>query len=99
MARTPAARVEEARDRGIISIADWRSPSIRRTTAVVHAVLLALLVLVGLGPMLWLAKSAVTPTQDTRPPQHSEANRPNGRRCLRLNLRVESSVPPLKVKS
>jgi len=28
-------------------------------------VLLALLFLVGLGPMLWLAKAAVTPTQDT----------------------------------
>ena len=62
MARKPPA---EVRDRGIISIADWRSPSIRRTTAVVHGVLLALLVIVGLGPMLWLAKSAITPTQDT----------------------------------
>jgi multiple sugar transport system permease protein len=32
---------------------------------VVHAVLLAVLVVVGLGPLLWLAKSAVTPTEDT----------------------------------
>lgn len=65
MAATKTRRGDEARDRGIISIADWRSPSIRRTTAVVHGVLLALLVIVGLGPMLWLAKSAITPTQDT----------------------------------
>ena len=61
----PTKAATEQRDRGIISVADWRSPSIRRTTRAIHGVLLALLVLVGLGPMLWLAKSAVTPTQDT----------------------------------
>jgi multiple sugar transport system permease protein len=31
----------------------------------VHAILLVVLFLVGLGPMLWLAKAAITPTQDT----------------------------------
>jgi multiple sugar transport system permease protein len=31
----------------------------------VHGVLLVLLTVVGLGPLLWLAKSAVTPTEDT----------------------------------
>jgi multiple sugar transport system permease protein len=51
--------------RGILSPSDWRTPSVRRTARAVHAVLLALLFLVGLGPMLWLAKAAVTPTQDT----------------------------------
>jgi multiple sugar transport system permease protein len=30
-----------------------------------HTVLLVLLVVVGLGPILWLAKSAITPTNDT----------------------------------
>lgn len=51
--------------RGILAPSDWRRPSVRRTARVVHGVLLALLFMVGLGPMLWLAKAAVTPTQDT----------------------------------
>ena len=55
----------EQEDRGIISLADWRRPSIRRSTTVVHGVLLVILFVVGLGPMLWLAKAAITPTQDT----------------------------------
>jgi multiple sugar transport system permease protein len=51
--------------RGILAPSDWRAPRVRRTARTLHAVLLALLFLVGLGPMLWLAKAAVTPTQDT----------------------------------
>ncbi|MEV6417797.1 carbohydrate ABC transporter permease [Kribbella sp. NPDC051718] len=51
--------------RGILSSSDWRRPGVRRTARSVHVVLLGLLFLVGLGPMLWLAKAAVTPTQDT----------------------------------
>jgi multiple sugar transport system permease protein len=51
--------------RGVLSPSDWRAPRVRRTARALHAVLLALLFLVGLGPVLWLAKAAVTPTQDT----------------------------------
>ncbi|HET6298913.1 MAG TPA: carbohydrate ABC transporter permease [Kribbella sp.] len=51
--------------RGILSGSDWRRPRIRRTALGVHGVLLLALFAVGLGPMLWLAKAAVTPTQDT----------------------------------
>ncbi len=51
--------------RGVLSPSDWRTPSVRRTARVVHTVLLVVLFCVGLGPMLWLAKAAVTPTQDT----------------------------------
>jgi multiple sugar transport system permease protein len=51
--------------RGILAPSDWRAPRVRRTARTLHAVLLALLFLAGLGPMLWLAKAAVTPTQDT----------------------------------
>jgi multiple sugar transport system permease protein len=51
--------------RGILSSSDWRRPGVRRTARSVHVLLLAVLVTVGLGPMLWLAKAAVTPTQDT----------------------------------
>ncbi|MFF1816955.1 carbohydrate ABC transporter permease [Kribbella sp. NPDC058245] len=51
--------------RGILSPSEWIRPGIRRTTRGLHAVLLALLFVIGLGPMLWLAKAAITPTQDT----------------------------------
>ncbi|WBQ07784.1 carbohydrate ABC transporter permease [Kribbella sp. CA-293567] len=51
--------------RGVLSSSDWRRPGVRRTARGLHVVLLGLLFLVGLGPMLWLAKAAITPTQDT----------------------------------
>jgi multiple sugar transport system permease protein len=50
---------------GLLAPSDWRRPAVRRTARTLHAVLLALLFLAGLGPMLWLAKAAITPTQDT----------------------------------
>ncbi|WP_127820204.1 carbohydrate ABC transporter permease [Microbacterium sp. CPCC 204701] len=52
-------------DRGILSAADWRRRHVRVTTRATHTILLLSLIIVGLGPVLWLAKSAVTPTQDT----------------------------------
>lgn len=52
-------------DRGIISVADWRRRHVRWPLNASHSILLALLVITGLGPILWLAKSAITPTQDT----------------------------------
>jgi len=55
----------EAPDRGILSLADWRRRRVRVTTRLTHLILLVSLFVVGLGPILWLAKSAVTPTQDT----------------------------------
>lgn len=60
--RRPAA---EPVDRGILSTADWRRRRVRATTRATHGILLVSLLVVGLGPILWLAKSAVTPTQDT----------------------------------
>jgi multiple sugar transport system permease protein len=58
-------RDNEPRDRGILSAFDWRERRTRVTMTGVHVVLLAGLVVVGLGPIVWLAKSAFTPTQDT----------------------------------
>lgn len=55
----------EPTDRTAISSADWHRPRVRRSMNLVHGVLLVLLLVVGLGPILWLAKSAITPTQDT----------------------------------
>ncbi|WP_438354298.1 carbohydrate ABC transporter permease [Microbacterium sp. CJ88] len=52
-------------DRGILSTADLRRRRVRIPTRITHLVLLVSLIVVGLGPVLWLAKSAVTPTQDT----------------------------------
>ncbi|WP_431277242.1 carbohydrate ABC transporter permease [Leifsonia poae] len=63
--RRKSKRAEESADRGILSTADLRRPGIRWGTRTVHAVLLVSLIVVGLGPLLWLAKSAITPTQDT----------------------------------
>ena len=55
----------DANERGIISASDWHRPRIRGTFTLLNGVLLLLLVVFGLGPILWLAKSAITPTQDT----------------------------------
>ncbi|WP_233199492.1 carbohydrate ABC transporter permease [Cryobacterium sp. N22] len=58
-------KIEDAEDRGIVSVADWTKPRIRRTMRASHAVLLVVLAVSGLGPLLWLGKAALTPTQDT----------------------------------
>jgi multiple sugar transport system permease protein len=50
---------------GIISSAEWRKPSVRYGIGALHWLLLVALVVIGLGPILWLAKSAITPTLDT----------------------------------
>jgi len=52
-------------DRGILSSTDWRRRRVRLSGRLTHGILLVSLLVVGLGPILWLAKAAVTPTQDT----------------------------------
>jgi multiple sugar transport system permease protein len=56
---------DEQGDRGIVSDFDRKKRGLRVGMRGVHALLFAGLVIAGLGPLLWLAKSAVTPTQDT----------------------------------
>ena len=74
-----------AEQRSIVSLADWRRPRIRWSIQTLHALTLILLLIVGLGPILWLAKAAITPTQDTlRQPM---ALWPNG---VDLNLLVRA---------
>ena len=51
--------------KGLVSYTDWNRRSVRYGLGTAHAFLLVLLVVVGLGPILWLAKSSITPTQDT----------------------------------
>ncbi|MBX9246415.1 carbohydrate ABC transporter permease [Actinotalea ferrariae] len=62
-ARRRAAR-DDSEDRAALSGADWARPSIRWGMGTTHVLLLGTLVVVGLGPVVLLAKYAVTPTQD-----------------------------------
>ena len=58
--------VEPPRDeRGLVSDGEWHRPGVRYGLRAVHIAMLLFLLVVGLGPLLWLAKSAITPTQDT----------------------------------
>jgi multiple sugar transport system permease protein len=50
---------------GLIGISDWRRPRVRWGVGGLQALLLVALVVIGLGPLLWLAKSAISPTIDT----------------------------------
>jgi multiple sugar transport system permease protein len=52
-------------NRSVLSPIDRRRPGVRWTLHVVNLSLLVVLIIVGLGPLLWLAKSAVSTTQDT----------------------------------
>lgn len=60
----------------IILPSEWRRQSMRFGVGGAQLLLLVLLVVVGLGPLLWLAKSAITPTNDTI--THPMALFPNG---------------------
>jgi multiple sugar transport system permease protein len=56
---------DDSRPAALISQAEWRRARVRYGVGAAQVVLLLLLVLAGLGPLLWLAKSAITPTGDT----------------------------------
>lgn len=63
--RQGARRVGEAESGGLVLASDWRRPSVRWGLGGAQMLLLVVSVIIGLGPILWLAKSAVTPTTDT----------------------------------
>jgi multiple sugar transport system permease protein len=52
-------------NRGALSALDRTRPVTRRTLRAIHVALFSVLVVIGLGPMLWLLKAAVSTTQDT----------------------------------
>jgi multiple sugar transport system permease protein len=54
-----------AGNRGIVSGSDWRQRRIRWSLRFLHITTLLFLLIVGLGPLLWMVKSSITPTQDT----------------------------------
>ena len=53
------------RERGILSSADWRQRNVRWVVRTLQGLVLVFLLLAGLGPILWMLKSSVTPTLDT----------------------------------
>jgi multiple sugar transport system permease protein len=59
------ARSVEGGGPALIGPDDWRRPRVKWGVGGAQALLLVGLVIVGLGPLLWLAKSAITPTNDT----------------------------------
>jgi multiple sugar transport system permease protein len=50
---------------GLISYTDWARRDVKLLVGSAQVLLLVLLVLIGLGPVAWLAKGAITPTIDT----------------------------------
>jgi multiple sugar transport system permease protein len=50
---------------GLLSHNDWARRDIKWSIGSAQALLFVLLVLIGLGPLVWLAKGAITPTIDT----------------------------------
>jgi multiple sugar transport system permease protein len=52
-------------DRGIVSSSEWRQRRVRWSMRIFHLVTLVFLLIVGLGPLLWMMKASITPTQDT----------------------------------
>lgn len=63
--RRPSPRPKVQVDRGIVSAADWRRPRIRWALRIIQVATLLFLLVIGLGPLLWMLKSSITPTQDT----------------------------------
>ncbi|WP_248147116.1 carbohydrate ABC transporter permease [Microbacterium aoyamense] len=68
--------IDDLAERTIVSASERRRPGTRIWMTLTHVFLAVTLVIAGLGPILWLAKSAVTPTQDTL--QQPFALWPNG---------------------
>ncbi|WP_029288158.1 carbohydrate ABC transporter permease [Cellulomonas sp. HZM] len=62
--RRPGKASAPQADRGALSSADWRRPGVKYTWTTMHVVMAVILVVWGLGPILLLAKWAITPTMD-----------------------------------
>ena len=58
-------RARQGETRTITSSFERRRPAFRLSRTLMNGGLFVFLVIVALGPILWLAKSAITPTQDT----------------------------------
>jgi len=65
IARRGGAPLFDSSERTLMSGFERRKRSVRFTLFAINALLLIVLLVAGLGPIIWLAKSAITPTQDT----------------------------------
>ncbi|MDT4925539.1 MAG: multiple sugar transport system permease protein [Pseudonocardiales bacterium] len=54
-----------APDTALVSPSEWQRPAVRWGMGGAQVALLVLLIVGGLGPILWLGKAAITPTNDT----------------------------------
>lgn len=63
--RENRSSIDDLSDRSIVSDSERRRPGTRIGMRVVHVFLFVTLVVAGLGPILWLMKAAITPSQDT----------------------------------
>lgn len=52
-------------ERSAVSTAERRQPALRWSLRLGHGLVLVALLIVGLGPLLWLAKASIATTQDT----------------------------------
>lgn len=58
------SRPAETRERGVVSAADRKRPAVRLWLRTAHGLLLVVLVVSGLGPLLWAAKASVSTSSD-----------------------------------
>jgi multiple sugar transport system permease protein len=65
IARLRRHRDADSTTAGLVSYADWQRHDVKWFLGTAQVLLFVLLVLIGLGPLVWLAKGAVTPTTDT----------------------------------
>jgi multiple sugar transport system permease protein len=63
-ARPRRGKAREAPERSVISDNDRKRPGVRIPLVVVQILIFAGLAVAGLGPLLWLLKAAISPTQD-----------------------------------
>jgi multiple sugar transport system permease protein len=63
--RRRAARSLDSNSHALVGPDEWRRPGVKWGMGGAQVLLLIGLIVVGLGPLLWLAKSAITPTNDT----------------------------------
>lgn len=63
--RRQAARNELASERSVISVQDRKNPVVRATVNVIGGLLLISLIVVSIGPLLWLFKAATSTSTDT----------------------------------
>jgi multiple sugar transport system permease protein len=58
-------RTLDSNDYALISPNEWNRRSVRYGVGATHLILLVALIVIGLGPLVWLAKAAISPTNDT----------------------------------